>query len=466
MEKAWQKERSLMTKITNILERWQNDKSKLLNVASSLSRKIAMKKLKKWCTGRLQKLRKNVLKKIPKVEVPEKRQKKMLKKIKWKTHCKGVLPQITTIRSLKKLSRRWLLKLKESDVPRTLIKPKRLRNWSKRWLKIIQKKVISQKEISTQIVRKFVKYHQKESSKCKNETYVALEKTELVIQGTWLKIISGCPKLEKKIANPLAASIELLEHAAEWLDENHNDLIRDMEEGKDILIEGWPAKQVLGLIYQTVNCRNFSKRQYFTFVLRPTGHNGYYLRIRLRANPTPYQPGNGQISLQLSEYSSFVSRTYDRAVDELKSCQINGPTLAEALCALFRSCGDASIHHDIIHNIYFLLLFEIGRRMVMKTDKRPQAKLYDSLPVAVTIVKIIDLLQREILSPAEVFLDGSMYNIFKGQPRERRTRMWNIEKIYRQNQEKQSQSVDYIEWLENEFNPKVCLQENAKNKMK
>lgn len=236
---------------------------------------------------------------------------------------------------------------------------------------------------------------------------------------------------------------------------NNKELLRDMDGGEEILIEGWSAKHVLGLIYQTVNCQRFRKRKQFIFVIRCSVYSNECnsLRILLEANPTSDQPGNGRISL--NSFHSLVL-TYEEVADKLDSCKLDASTLATALRVLFRSCGDKSVNQEIIHYIYFLLLFEIGRRMVVEKFASPSTKSYDCLPVAVTVAKIIDLFQRGILSPNDVFRDRRRYNIFKGGPQEREYALRNIEVIYRQNQEKDQQSVNYVQELESCFNPKHC----------
>ena len=179
-----------------------------------------------------------------------------------------------------------------------------------------------------------------------------------------------------------------------------------------------------------VNCERFRKRRAlkgFTFVLRLSRYENNSLRIVLAANPTENQPGNGRISLHKGSSISFPY--YESFADILDEDEIDGSALAAAIRILFRSCGEESIHQDIMHEIYFFLLFEIGRRMVIESgqvSKSPLAKSYDHLPVAVTVVRIVDLFQRGIISPADVFRSRGMYNIFTGLPNERRIRICNL----------------------------------------
>ena len=476
LEKAWKKERSRMSKTSNILESWRNDELQLLNVESSLPRRKAIKQLERWSVGRLQELQQRALKKIPKVEVSEKRQKKVMKTIKWKADGKG-LPKIKTIKFFETRSKRFLLKFEKSDLPRKLINGDLLREWSKRWLERLQGNVILQEERATQIVEKLATYRQKKTSKCTEETHIALEETENVKMDVKPKTMSECPSLEMTIAKPLEASVEFAKDAAGFLDTNHKELLAGFGEGKEILIEGWSAKLVLGLIYKTVNCKRFKSGGDFKFELCSSGNEEQKcLCIHLEANPTKHQPGNGRITLHVTglEYldttcidvpiTCFLIHTYEQVADELESRKINGRTLAKSLRALFRSCADVMVYEDIIHYIYFLLLFEIGRRMVVETDQKSQrAKSYDSLPVAVTIAKIVDLFQHGILSPNDVFRDGRRYNIFKGEPGERRNAIWGIEAIYRQNQEKDQQSINCVKELENCFNPMHCFHSPNEN---
>ena len=450
LERAWRKERSRMSKTLNILERWQNDESMLLNVESTLSRQSAMKQLKRWSKRRLKYIRQMILKKISEFEVSENRQRKVLKRIRWKGHDKDDLPKITTMNVLEKWSKKWLLD-REVSLSRHVqrVKPNRLQTWSKRWLKRIENKAISQKQTATQIVNKFEKYKMK-------KTKEMLLKTDINDKDIKLK----CPILEKEVKDPLLASVEFVKHAAGWLDVNYKELLENMTEGKEIYIEGWSAKQVLGVMYKTVNCINFMKRRCFTYMLRSAGHGENYLRVKLMANPTPDQPGNGRISLHENEYSSWVF-TYEGIANELNVYQIDGPILAKDLRTLFGKCGDASVKNKIIHYIYVLFLFEICRRMVEKTNQTTamakrrtmRADSYDCLPVAITFIKILDLLQREILTPADFFRESCSYNFLTGRPHKRRMAIREIDCIYKQNQN--AQACNYVKELENEFNPKI-----------
>ena len=400
-----------------------------------------MTQLKMWSSKMLKKIQQKGLKKTPKTTVSKALETKLFENIKWTSENGDVLPRMITIKSLKTWSWAWLLRLRWSHLPPVRITSQHLRKWSQLWLTQILKIVILQEEVVTRIIKKIQKHH-------KDKLF--------------------CPSLEMKIANPLKASIEFAKHAAKFLDINHEGLLRDISEGKKISIAGWSAKLVLGLIYQTVNCERFKRGGVFEFELRSSGNGKRTcLIIRLEAKPTENQPGNGRVSLHVIcngnedlfdkgevfqvRTENVHTMTYEEILRVLELSRITGSALATKLCTLFRSCGDVMITENKIHHLYFLLLFEIGRRMVYVPFKSFEARLYDKLPVAVSITKILHLLQRELISPSDVF----GFSIFRGSPDQREERMKNIEGLYAKHQDKNSQqSSDYIGELENAFNPK------------
>ena len=455
LEKAWTKEQSRMSRADTYLERLKNDDSKLINIDSRLSRKEAIYQLKIWSAQRLHELKKESLNKIPKLEVSDNRQRKLLRKIEWKNNDQDDFPQIITAKSLDKWFKTWLFKLQESHLTLETVKQKCLRSWSKMWLEQVQKKIIHQKEMAAKLVRKLVKYR---NSKTSSKGLLHFD-----AKGIDNKAIAGCPPLEKTIVNPVDGSVEFVKHAARVLGTNY-ELLRNMSKNKTVSIFGWPAKLVLGLIYKTVNSEQFRNEGYFEFVLRPFENKKqkYSCKydILLDAKPTEDQPGNARITLSVSEkigyqigYMNILeTRTYERVAIDLQTYGITGPKLATGLCALFRSCGDKSIKQHVIHHLYFLLLFEIGRRMVTGFRKSFMANEYDNLPIAMTIAKLIGLFQCGIISPNEVFRSGSSYNIFKGPPQERQWRMYSIDKLYKQSHGKCSKFDNCIEVLEQLFN--------------
>ena len=146
---------SRMIKAADMLESWKSEK--LLTVASHLPREKAMEKLEIWSERRLQKLRLTILMKILTIDVPEKRHRKLLN-----FQVGDALPEITTVKLFKKWSKRRLLKFKETELPRVLIKPKRLKNWSRRWLQILRQKVLSRIDTTKVMVTQLKKCRHEE----------------------------------------------------------------------------------------------------------------------------------------------------------------------------------------------------------------------------------------------------------------------------------------------------------------
>lgn len=77
--------------------------------------------------------------------------------------------------------------------------------------------------------------------------------------------------------------------------------------------------------------------------------------------------------------------------------------------------------NQIIRHVYFLLLFEIGRRLVKDGQKStPKKKDFDKLRISEAITIIVELFENEACRFEDVFLKRGKYHCFSGEQEPRR----------------------------------------------
>lgn len=231
----------------------------------------------------------------------------------------------------------------------------------------------------------------------------------------------------------LADSLQFVKDAKEsTILVNWYNYPKDLKPGwYTVLIEDRKADDVLGLLHNTVNSARFRKmNQTFYFVMALSNDSSKYV-IRLKSRGTRHQPGNGIVSMRSKNKPKFSdAHLYDEIIGILEAKKIDGPKLAESLRILNRSCGDKEVEDEIIHELYFLLLFEITRRMVDCKDKTHDAEVYDSLPIAIAVARLILLMDRNHLTIEQVFRSSSDYHVFSGKGKKRAKHLENINNLY------------------------------------
>ena len=144
------------------------------------------------------------------------------------------------------------------------------------------------------------------------------------------------------------------------------------------------------------------------------------ISFRLKVNIiSKDQPGNGFISRKDpwdNKKDIFYSYGND-LVDKLKE-QYSSDTkkFAQDIKRVFKNNSELfNCGNEIIKDVYFLLLFEIGRRLVKDDPKSPPRKRkLDNLRISEAITKIVKLFENEACRFEDVFLKVGAYHCFSG----------------------------------------------------
>ena len=176
-------------------------------------------------------------------------------------------------------------------------------------------------------------------------------------------------------------------------------------------ITGKSAAHVIAIFKSMVNNREgrygYSRGKVFTFKIG----NPPTIKFKLKANPTSDQPGNGiiirnGIPLSYASVTEKLNWLYKDSTD----------TFARDIKLVFEDnshllgCGN-----EVIQDVYILLLFEIGRRLV-KDGKNPTdgKKALDNLPISGAITKIVKLFEKEDCSFKDFFSFEGKFHCFTG----------------------------------------------------
>ena len=176
-------------------------------------------------------------------------------------------------------------------------------------------------------------------------------------------------------------------------------------------ITGKSAAHVIAIFKSMVNNREgrygYSTGRVFTFNIG----NPPTIKFKLKANPTSDQPGNGiiirnGIPLSYASVTEKLNWLYKDSTD----------TFARDIKLVFKDnshllgCGN-----EVIQDVYILLLFEIGRRLV-KDGKNPTdgKKALDNLPISGAITKIVKSFEKEDCSFKDFFSFEGKFHCFTG----------------------------------------------------
>ena len=184
-------------------------------------------------------------------------------------------------------------------------------------------------------------------------------------------------------------------------------------------ITGKSAAHVIAIFKSMVNNRKgqygYCSTKKFEFKIG----NSPTIKFELETNPSYDQPGNGRITrngkaLTYENLAKKLSQQYDNdtegfAKDVKRVFKDNLKLLKGA--------------NEILQDVYILLLFEIGRRLV--DDKNvsqltPRKQAYDSLPISAAITIIVKLFEMKRCSFNDVFYPNGKFNCLSGEPETRR----------------------------------------------
>ena len=154
----------------------------------------------------------------------------------------------------------------------------------------------------------------------------------------------------------------------------------------------------------------------FTFIIC---HEVQAISFQVKANPYADQPGNGFIGRKDPRSGGrIINYSYNNdLVDKLKQQYSNDTKkFAQDIKRVFKNNSELfNCGNEIIKDVYFLLLFEIGRRLVKDDpDSTPRKKKLDNLRISEAITKIVKLFENEACRFEDVFLKVGAYHCFSG----------------------------------------------------
>jgi len=200
-------------------------------------------------------------------------------------------------------------------------------------------------------------------------------------------------------------------------------------------VKSLDARNVVSGLSGIVNDpEQFKSNKTFYLLIKGSPKDDLEELFRLRARPTPDQPGNGIVFLRPRGKKTFGgAKKYDELNGALKAHYKDTDTkkFAEDIKQLFKN--NALIDHfpEATSEVYMILLYEIGRRLVRSENPSDLKEAYDVLPIGNAIARAIKLLERgdgKTCRFEDVFLPGGRFHCFTGKPEERKKAIENINK--------------------------------------
>lgn len=190
-------------------------------------------------------------------------------------------------------------------------------------------------------------------------------------------------------------------------------------------ITGYRAAHVIAILKSIVNDKLWQqsgkKRKEFTFKIEDT------IVFSVKPNPGNDQPGNALVRRKNPEdRRKMITWSYDTALVTELNLQYSYDTkrFAQDIKLVFEDnshllgCGN-----EVIQDVYILLLFEIGRRLVKDGKKSTVGEALDNLPISGAITKIVKLFEAKKCIFADFFDSNGRFHCFKGTPSERKKRI-------------------------------------------
>jgi len=187
-------------------------------------------------------------------------------------------------------------------------------------------------------------------------------------------------------------------------------------------ITGMSAAHVIAILKSMVNNTKedymYKEDTVFTFNIE----NSPTISFSLEANPTPHQPGNGVIYRTGQRNDAYPYN--DEFVRQLnKEYPSSTKEFAQHIKRVFKNNSELLKYENnkIIQDVYFLLLFEIGRRLVKDGQNSTSKKRdLDDLRISEAITIIVELFENKACSFKDVFLKKGKYHCFSGKQEVRR----------------------------------------------
>ena len=186
-------------------------------------------------------------------------------------------------------------------------------------------------------------------------------------------------------------------------------------------ITGMNAASVISILKSIVNDREkFKDEAKFTFDIKGDKET---ISFTLEANPNDKQPGNGIIRRSRNPRGGGDKhRSYDKdLIEVLTQRYCCTEKLAQDIRRVFKNNSELfKCGNEIIQDVYILLLFEIGRRLVddenVAEEHRTDKQAYDNLPISEAITKIVKLFEAKKCSFEDFFDEKGRFHCFTGSP--------------------------------------------------
>ena len=186
-------------------------------------------------------------------------------------------------------------------------------------------------------------------------------------------------------------------------------------------ITGMNAASVISILKSIVNDREkFKDEAKFTFDIKGDKET---ISFTLEANPNDKQPGNGIIRRGRNPRGGGDKhRSYDKdLIEVLTQRYCCTEKFAQDIRRVFKNNSELfKCGNEIIQDVYILLLFEIGRRLVddenVPEEHRTDKQAYDSLPISEAITKIVKLFEAKKCSFEDFFDEKGRFHCFTGSP--------------------------------------------------
>ena len=212
----------------------------------------------------------------------------------------------------------------------------------------------------------------------------------------------------------------------------------DLKNVNDFDITGWNAKRVIGLLKSIVNDREkYTEDSTFNFKITQTSGPGN--SFKLVANPSVDQPGNEVITNISANERANKSPRHGKLCETLKKrYKDDTRSFAKDIKDVFANNLKIFEVPEVTRSAYMILLFEIGRRLVIDDEKSSdEKKKLDKLPIASAIARLVKLMEANRCTFEEVFLKdhaGRKLYCFSGDSHVRKEAISNIDYLHALNE--------------------------------
>jgi len=185
-------------------------------------------------------------------------------------------------------------------------------------------------------------------------------------------------------------------------------------------ITGKSAAHVIAIFKSMVNNRDgqypYKKGKVFTFEIG----NPPKIIFKLQAWPTRDQPGNGVIKRKK------IRPAYKSITENLIAQYENDTeTFAQDMKRVFKDNSELFQFSTVVSDVYMLLLFEIGRRLVIDgTESTNRKKALDKLPISAALTRIFKLFESPnnySLSFRDFFHNTGKFHCFSDDHKDRQS---------------------------------------------